>query len=110
MTNAKESYEAQILDKLIGNSERLAVIELTVTQTKAEIKVLNNKVEVLDNKVEVLDNKVEKLNSRLSKVEEVIEQIDSKQNIFFTILAGIGTGILATLYSQPILNAISKLN
>jgi len=35
MTNAKESYEAKILEKLIGNSERLAVIEtkLMVVET-----------------------------------------------------------------------------
>ena len=137
MTNAKESYEAKILDKLIGNSERLAVIELSVTQIKGEVKTLDNKVEVLDNKVEVLDNKVEvldnkvevldnkvevlnsevsklstgqtKMTSRLSRVEGKIERISSNQNVFFTILIGIGTGILATLYSQPILNALSHL-
>ena len=130
MTNAKESYEAKILDKLIGNSERLAVIELTVTQIKGEVEALDNKVEALDNKVEDLDNKVEDLDnkvetlesevsklstgqteitSRLSKVEGKIERISSNQNVFFTILIGIGTGILATLYSQPILNALSHL-
>ena len=116
MTNAKESYEAKILEKLIGNSERLAVIELTVTQIKGEVEALDNKVEVLDNKVEALDNKVEVLDSevsklstgqteitsRLSEVEGKIERISSNQNVFFTILIGIGTGILATLYSQPI--------
>ena len=123
MTNAKESYEAKILEKLIGNSERLAVIELTVTQIKGEVEALDNKVEVLDNKVEALDNKVEVLDSevsklstgqteitsRLSEVEGKIERISSNQNVFFTILIGIGTGILATLYSQPILNALSHL-
>ena len=123
MTNAKESYEAKILDKLIGNSERLAVIELTVTQIKGEVEALDSKVEALDSKVETLDSKVETLDSevnkistgqteitsRLSKVEEKIERISSNQNVFFTILIGIGTGILATLYSQPILKALSHL-
>ena len=95
MTNAKESYEAKILDKLIENSEKLAVNGSELSQLKVEIKNLNNEIKVLD--------------SRFTKVEETIKQINSKQNWFFTILAGIGTGILATLYSQPILNGLSHL-
>lgn len=109
MTNAKESYEAKILDKLIGNSERLAVIELTVTQIKGEVEALDSKVEALESEVSKLSTGQTEITSRLSKVEGKIERISSNQNVFFTILIGIGTGILATLYSQPILNALSHL-
>ena len=95
MTNAKESYEAKILDKLIENSAKLAVNGSELSQVKVEIKNLSNEIKAID--------------SRFIKVEETIKQINSKQNVFFTILIGIGTGILATLYSQPILNALSNL-
>ncbi len=95
VTNAKESYEAKILEKLIDNSEKLAVIGAEFAQVKVDIRSLNTEVNVL--------------NSRMSGLEEKIDKINSKQNWFFTILAGIGTGILATLYSHPILTALSNL-
>ena len=102
MTNAKESYEAKILDKLIENSEKLAVNGSELSQVKVEIKNLSNEVKAIN-------SRLTKVEEKINGVEETIKQINSKQNWFFTILAGIGTGILATLYSQPILNGLSHL-
>ena len=119
MTNAKESYEAKILEKLIDNSERLAIIETKLIEVQGGIKNLDVQVENLNTEVHNLNTEVKQIDSRLSEtrremdsrfsgIEERINKINDKQNWFFTILAGIGTGILATLYSQPILTALSN--
>ena len=109
MTNAKESYEAKILDKLIENSAKLAVNGSELSQVKVEIKNLSNEIKAIDSRFIKVEEKIDKVEEKIDKVEETIKQINSKQNVFFTILIGIGTGILATLYSQPILNALSNL-
>ena len=130
MTNAKESYEAKILEKLIDNSERLAIIETKLIEVQGGVKNLDVQVENLNTEVHNLNTEVKQIDSKLSEtqreinsrfseiqremdsrfsgIEERINKINDKQNWFFTILAGIGTGILATLYSQPILTALSN--
>ena len=75
MTTNKEVYEGKILETLIKNSERLAVIETKINQL--EIK---------------LDNSFGRL--------------DAKLNWLFGAVFAVGAGILATLYVQPILNAL----
>ena len=109
MTNAKESYEAKILDKLIENSEKLAVNGSELSQVKVEIKNLSDEVKAINSRLTKVEEKIDGVEEKINGVEETIKQINSKQNWFFTILVGIGTGILATLYSQPILNGLSHL-
>ena len=75
MTTNREVYEAKILETLIKNSERLAVIETRINQLETK-----------------LDNRFDRLNVKL--------------NWLFGVLFAVGTGILAALYSQPILNAL----
>ena len=75
MTTNKDIYEGKILETLIKNSERLAVIETKVNQL--EIK---------------LDNRFDRL--------------DGKLNWLLGAVFAVGAGILATLYVQPILNAL----
>ena len=110
MTNAKESYEAKILEKLIDNSERLAIIETKLIEVQGGIKNLDFQVENLNTSVNNFNTEVKQIDSKLSEtqkeiefrfsgIEERINKINDKQNWFFTILASIGTGILATLYS-----------
>lgn len=76
MTANREVYEGKILETLIKNSERLAVIE--------------NRVEQLE-----------------GKLEERFDRLDAKLNWLFGAVFAVGAGILATLYVQPILNALS---
>lgn len=73
MTTDREVYEGKILETLIKNSERLAVLE---------------------QKIHTLDNKFDKL--------------DTKINWLFGAVFAVGFGILATLYSQPIINALNN--
>ena len=75
MTANKEVYEGKILETLIKNSERLAVVE--------------NKIEQLD-----------------TKIDDRFERLDSKINWLFGAVFVVEAGILATLYVQPILNAL----
>ncbi len=75
MTTNKEVYESKILETLIKNSERLAVIETKVNQLETK-----------------LDNRFDRLNTKI--------------NWLFGAIFAVGTGILAALYVQPILNAL----
>ena len=74
MTTNREVYEGKILETLIKNSERLAIVE---------------------QKIELLDTKFDKL--------------DSKINWLFGAVFAVGAGILATLYSQPIMSTLDEL-
>ena len=93
MTTNKEVYEGKILETLIKNSERLAVVE--------------NKIEQLDTKIEQLDTKIDDRFERLdAKIDDRFERLDAKLNWLFGAVFAVGAGILATLYVQPILNAL----
>ncbi|VEP17883.1 conserved hypothetical protein [Hyella patelloides LEGE 07179] len=76
MTTNREVYEGKILETLIKNSERLAVIE--------------NKVDHLE-----------------TKLDDRFDRLDAKLNWLFGAVFAVSAGILATLYVQPILNALS---
>jgi hypothetical protein len=82
MTANREVYEGNILETLIKNSERLAVIE--------------NKFDQLETK---LDERFDLVNNRF-------DRLDTKLNWLFGAVFAVGAGILATLYVQPILNAL----
>ncbi|MDJ0716000.1 MAG: hypothetical protein QNJ54_17515 [Prochloraceae cyanobacterium] len=84
MTNAKETYEAKILETPIENGERLGLVE-------TEIKLLKQDVQKLDPKV---DNEFGRLNSKISWL--------------FGAVFAVGASILAALYAQPILSALSQ--
>ncbi len=75
MTTNKEVYEGKILETLIKNSERLAVVET-------------------------------KFNELETKLENRFNRLDAKLNWLFGAVFAVGAGILATLYVQPILNAL----
>ncbi len=75
MTTNREVYEGKILETLIKNNERLAVVE---------------------QKIDVLDN----------KFEQKINRMDMKLNLLLGIVSTVALGILAALYSQPLINAL----
>ncbi len=75
MTTNKDVYEGKILETLIKNSERLAVIETKLNQLETK-----------------LDNRFDRLNGKI--------------NWLLGAIFAVGTGILAALYVQPILNRL----
>lgn len=84
MTTNREVYEGKILETLIKNSERLAVVE--------------QKIELLDKKIELLE----------LRIDERFDKLNTKINWLFGAVFAVGFGILATLYSQPIINAFNN--
>ena len=76
MTTNREVYEGKILETLIKNSERLAVVEQKLTNVE-------------------------------QKLDQRIDKVDAKLNWLLGLVATVGLGILASLYSQPILNALN---
>lgn len=81
MTNdeSKQQYEGAILQQLIKNSEKLAIIELEMTQMKTQIS-----------KIGILEHKVDYIYNSLKWV--------------FGLLGAILIAVVANLSSQPILS------
>lgn len=101
MSNIDTRWEQALLNKVISNGERLAVVERDVKDIKSELTGLNSKVSSLENKVSNLDNKISNLDSktsnideRLSNVEKLIEDV---KNILIWIAGGIGAIIFSLI-------------
>ena len=83
MTNpeTKQQYEGAILNQLVKNAEKLAVIESEFQRVKPKIE-----------KIEVLEQKIDKIYSALSTLK--------------WISVTIGIGVIINIFSQPILSTI----
>ena len=88
MTNpeAKQQYEGAILNQLVKNAEKLAVIEFDLNQLKPKI----DKIDVLEDKVDNLEAKVDKIYSTLGTLK--------------WISVTIGIGVIINIFSQPIVS------
>ena len=84
----KQQYEGAILNQLVKNAEKLAVIELKFRQVEPKI----DKIEVLEEKIEVVEQKIDKIYSALSTIK--------------WISVTIGIGVIINIFSQPILSSI----
>ena len=74
-TESKQQYEGAILQQLIKNSERLAIVEQDITQLKEDVGYMKPKVESID--------------KTLSSIKWV--------------LVTIALAMIANIFSQPIL-------
>ena len=81
MTNpeTKQQYEGAILNQLVKNAEKLAVIESEFKQAKPKIE-----------KIDVLEQKIDKIYSALSTLK--------------WIWVTIGIGVIINIFSKPILD------
>ena len=116
MTNpeAKQQYEGAILNQLVKNAEKLAVIEFDLKQVKPKIDkidvlenkidVLENKIDVLENKVDVLENKIDVLENKVDNLEEKVDKIYSTLGTLKWISVTIGIGVIINIFSQPIVS------
>ena len=88
MTNpeAKQQYEGAILNQLVKNAEKLAVIDFDLQQLKPKI----DKINILKEKVDNLAEKVDKIYSTLGTIK--------------WISVTIGIGIIINIFSQPIVS------
>ncbi|MEM8723520.1 MAG: hypothetical protein AAGE84_30270 [Cyanobacteria bacterium P01_G01_bin.39] len=90
MTNpdTKQQYEGAILNQLVKNAEKLAVIELKFRQVEPKIE----KIGVLEEKIEAVEQKVDKIYSALSTLK--------------WISVTIGIEVVINIFSQPILSRL----
>ncbi|MEM7591274.1 MAG: hypothetical protein AAF383_07115 [Cyanobacteria bacterium P01_A01_bin.83] len=90
MTNpdTKQQYEGAILNQLVKNAEKLAVIELKFRQVEPKIE----KISVLEEKIEAVEQKVDKIYSALATLK--------------WISITIGIGVIINIFSQPILGRL----
>ena len=101
MTTNREVYEGKILETLIKNSERLAVVGQKLISLDKKIEQKFNFIEL---KLSAMDIKYEE---RFNRYEERFERIEKKFNLQLTLISTVSLGILATLYAQQILNALN---
>lgn len=80
-----QQYERAILNQLIKNAERLAVLEQNVHQ---------------------LQTNVVQLQTDMAEVKPLVFEIRSTMNWVKWFLGAIGIGILGNLFSQPLLSAL----
>lgn len=90
MTNpeTKTQYEGAILNQLVRNAEKLAVVETNVTQNTEKLGIVDQRLNKIDQKLDVIEN-------RLSRIELIIEKIES----LLGWLRWIGGGLVAIALS-----------
>ena len=80
-SETKQQYEGAILNQLIENAQKLAIIESEFNRVKPKIE-----------KIEVLEQKIDKIYSGLSTLK--------------WISVTIGIGVVINIFSQPILSRL----
>ena len=80
-SETKQQYEGAILNQLIENAQKLAIIEFEFNRVKPKIE-----------KIEVLEQKIDKIYSGLSTLK--------------WISVTIGIGVVINIFSQPILSRL----
>ncbi|MEL6439295.1 MAG: hypothetical protein AAFQ80_08600 [Cyanobacteria bacterium J06621_8] len=86
--DTKQQYEGAILNQLVKNAEKLAVIESEFKQIKPKI----DKIDFLEQKVDKIEQKVDKIYSALATLK--------------WISVTIGIGVVVNIFSQPILSRL----
>ncbi|MGF1603048.1 MAG: hypothetical protein ACFCU8_13700 [Thermosynechococcaceae cyanobacterium] len=81
----EQQYEGAILNQLIKNSERLAVLEQNVGQLKTDVG---------------------QLKTDMAEVKPLVIEIRATMNWVKWFLGAIAIGILGDVFSQPILSAL----
>ena len=77
-TETKQQYEGAILNQLVKNAERLAVLEQDVGQLKTD----------------------------MAEIKPVVAEIAATMNWVKWFLGAIAIGILGNIFSQPILSSL----
>jgi len=94
-----QQYEGAILNPLIKNAERSAVLEQNADRLQADIDQL--KVDGAELKTDVAQLKTD-----MAEVKASVVEIKATMNWVTWFLGAIGTAIWGNLFSQPILSAL----
>lgn len=99
---SKVQYEGAILNQLVKNAEKLAVIEFDLNQIKPKI----NKIDGFEQKVNSLEQKVDNLEQKVDGLDKKVDQIYSAISTVKWLSITIGIGIVINIFSQPILSLL----
>ena len=91
-TETKQQYEGAILNQLVKNAERLAVLEQDVGQLKTDVTELKTDVA--------------QLKTDMAEIKPVVAEIAATMNWVKWFLGAIAIGILGNIFSQPILSSL----
>lgn len=109
-TETKEVYERGILDQLIKNAERLAVLDERVARSSEKLAVVEQGVNEVKGDVSTLKTSVVTLQTDMSEVKPKVEAIYKALGFIKTVLVTIGVGvligILSNISSLPFLRAL----
>ena len=74
MTNpeTKSQYEGAILNQLVKNVEKIAVIEVTVKQNSQKLDNLDQRIDGLDQRIDGLVQRIDGLDQRLINIESLL--------------------------------------
>ena len=118
IAETQQQYEGAILSQLIKNAERQAVADQDIRQLKADVAELKAdvaelKADVAELKadaaelkarVTVLEADVASLKQDMAEIKPKIENIDATLGWIKWLSGAIAVGVLANLFSQPILS------
>jgi len=97
MTNpeTRSQYEGAILNQLVKNVEKIAVIEVTVKQNSEKLDDLDQRVQQNSGKLDDLDQHVQQNSEKLDNLDQRLTSIES----LLGWLKVIGSGVVAIALS-----------
>ena len=97
MTNseAKSQYEGAILNQLVKNVEKIAVIEVTVKQNSQRLDDIDSKLKKIDTRLDGIDTRLDGIDTRLNGLDQRLTNIES----LLGWLKWIGSGVVAIALS-----------
>ena len=80
MTNpeTKSQYEGAILNQLVKNVEKIAVIEVTVKQNSQKLDNLDQRIDGLDQRIDGLVQRIDGLDQRIDGLVQRIDGLDQR--------------------------------
>lgn len=78
MTNseAKSQYEGAILNQLVKNVEKIAVIEVTVKQNSERLDRIEDKLKQIDTRLDGIDIRLDGIDTRLDGIDTRLDKMD----------------------------------
>ena len=97
MTNSetKSQYEGAILNQLVKNVEKIAVIEVTVKRNSERLDSIDNKLKEIDTRLDGIDARLDKVDQHLTNLDRRLTNIES----LLGWLKVIGSGVVAIALS-----------
>ena len=93
----KSQYEGAILNQLVKNVEKIAVIEVTVKQNSQKLDSLDQRLTSVESIVEQNSQKLDSLDQRVDNIDQRLTNIESLLGWLRWIAGGIGAIALSLI-------------